>query len=207
MVMTITKHYKKFCYSLFFLSLFNATAIRADDSTFANVALATIVPENSQWIWIDTKLKIVNLMDNNSPVKVFTNAKFGAGGIGHKQKRGDNITPKGVYTIGWNNAKSDFRSFFGLTYPSIVDAQNGLKRRLINDVEYKAIVDANLQHTVPPQNTALGGAIGIHGLGNAKRRVIKHRNFNWTEGCIALTNEQIDELARYVRTGMMVVID
>jgi len=205
--MTIATRFKNFCLSLFLLCFFNATDIRADETSFAKIALATTIQGNTQWIWVDTKHKKVNLMDKNSPIKVFTRAAFGAGGIGYKQKRGDNITPKGVYTIGWNNDKSDFRNFFGLTYPSIPDAQNGLKRHLINEGEYKAIVDANLQHTVPPQNTALGGAIGIHGLGTAKRRFIKHRSFNWTEGCIALTNEQIDELATYVKTGMMVVID
>ncbi len=205
--MTIAMHYKKLCLLLFFLYLCNTTAIRADDATFPKVAFGTTAPENAQWLWVDTKHKKVSLMDKNSPVKIFTHAAFGAGGIGYKRHRGDNITPKGVYTIGWNNDKSDFRNFFGLTYPSIPDAENGLKRHLINEDEYKAIVDAHMQHTVPPQDTALGGAIGIHGLGTAKRRFIKHRTLNWTEGCIALTNEQIDELAVYVKTGMMVVID
>jgi murein L,D-transpeptidase YafK len=206
--MTIIKHYKKLCLSLFLLSHFEATALRADALPFAKVALLpTTTLENNQWIWIDTKHKKLTLMDNNSPFKVFTHAAFGSGGIGYKHKRGDNITPKGVYRIGWNNDKSDFRNFFGLTYPSIPDAENGLKHNLINADEYKAIVDANLQHTVPPQDTALGGAIGIHGLGTPIRRVIKHRTLNWTEGCIALTNEQIDELAIYVKAGMMVVID
>ena len=146
-------------------------------------------------------------MDKDKPLKVFNHAAFGQGGVGVKHKRGDNITPKGIYTIGWNNEKSDFRNFFGLTYPSIEDAKNGLKRRLVNENEYQAIVKAHLEHKVPPQNTALGGAIGIHGLGTPFRRVLKHRNSNWTEGCVALNNQQIDELAMYAKTGMFVVID
>lgn len=163
--------------------------------------------QNSQWIWVDTKHKKVHLMDKGVPLKVFNHAAFGSGGVGVKHKRGDNVTPKGVYTIGWNNAKSSFRNFFGLTYPSIQDAENGLKHKLINADEYQAIVKAQQEHKVPPQNTALGGAVGIHGLGTPIRRLLKHRTSNWTEGCVALTNQQIDELAMYVKTGMFVVID
>ena len=205
--MTTTRLYQQLCVSILCLGLGTVTAVRAENTPFAALTPAPATPEYNQWLWVDTKHKVVTLMDKNQPFKVFTHAAFGTGGIGHKHKRGDNITPKGVYRIGWNNDKSDFRNFFGLTYPSIPDAETGLKHHIITEDEYKAIVEANLQHTVPPQDTALGGSIGIHGLGTPLRRVIKHRTLNWTEGCIALTNEQIDELAPYVKPGMMVVID
>jgi L,D-peptidoglycan transpeptidase YkuD (ErfK/YbiS/YcfS/YnhG family) len=50
----------------------------------------------------------------------------------------------------------------------------------------------------------LGGSIGIHGVGAGNRRI--HEDFNWTEGCVALTNEQIDDLDRYIHIGTRVVI-
>jgi murein L,D-transpeptidase YafK len=189
------------------LALINSFSVHADQSPFIKTSLEVANPQDNQWIWIDTKQKIVQFMDKDTPIKVFNHAAFGRGGVGLKRKRGDNITPQGVYTIGWNNEKSDFRKFFGLTYPSIQDADNGLKRHLISETEYQAIVKANMEHKVPPQNTALGGSVGIHGLGTPIRRIKKHLVSNWTEGCVALTNEQIDEFAMYVKPGMLVVID
>ena len=46
--------------------------------------------------------------------------------------------------------------------------------------------------------------IGIHGIGDGDRGV--HRDFNWTNGCVALTNEEIDELLRWVKIGTPVEI-
>lgn len=198
---------KKICLSLFLSALINSVTVHADQSRFIKATFDLEEPQNTQWIWVDTKHKKVHLMDKDTSLKVFNNAAFGRGGVGFKHKRGDNITPKGIYAVGWNNDRSDFRNFFGLTYPSIQDAQNGLDRGLIDKKEYQAIVKAHMDHKVPPQNTALGGAVGIHGLGTPLRRVQKHRTSNWTEGCVALTNEQIDELAMHVKTGMSVVID
>jgi murein L,D-transpeptidase YafK len=192
---------------LFLITLIHSVAVQADQASFMQAAPEADDPQESQWLWVDTKHKKVLLMGNDRLIKVFNNAAFGRGGVGLKRKRGDNVTPKGVYAIGWNNDKSDFRKFFGLTYPSIRDADIGLKHGLINEIEYQSIVKANLEHKVPPQNTALGGAVGIHGLGAPIRRLKKHLISNWTEGCIALTNQQIDELAIYVKTGMLVVID
>jgi hypothetical protein len=50
----------------------------------------------------------------------------------------------------------------------------------------------------------LGGQIGIHGLGRADPRL--HEMADWTRGCVAVTNEQIDILRRHVYIGMAVVI-
>lgn len=202
---------KKIGRVLYFIALINSAGVLADESSFNNSANNSTAPEaipvDDTWILVDTKDKDVRIMENNNPIKVFNHAAFGRGGVGLKRKRGDNVTPKGIYTIGWNNDKSDFRKFFGLTYPSIQDAENGLQQGLINDSEYQAIVKAHLEHKIPPQNTALGGSVGIHGLGAPLRRWKKHLFLNWTEGCVALTNEQIDELAMYVKPGMFVVIN
>jgi lipoprotein-anchoring transpeptidase ErfK/SrfK len=50
----------------------------------------------------------------------------------------------------------------------------------------------------------LGGHIGIHGVGRGDLRI--HQQFDWTQGCIALTNEQIEQLQNLVRVGDRVVI-
>ena len=56
----------------------------------------------------------------------------------------------------------------------------------------------------PPQDTPLGGQIGIHGIGNGDQDI--HHNYNWTNGCIALTNEQIDQLGKWIKPGVLVNI-
>ena len=56
----------------------------------------------------------------------------------------------------------------------------------------------------PPQDTALGGYIGIHGVGAGDPAV--HEDFNWTEGCVALTDAQIDALLRHITVGTAVEI-
>lgn len=159
----------------------------------------------SQWLWIDTAHKKVAVMDDDRPVHVYHEAAFGRGGIGQKKKRGDNITPKGIYKIGWLNDKSSFRLFYGLTYPSVNDARIGLEQNLISQDEFSAIETAHKKNKIPPQNTALGGSVGIHGLGPGRLDI--HQNFDWTKGCIALTNKQIVDLSRFVKPGMIVMID
>jgi lipoprotein-anchoring transpeptidase ErfK/SrfK len=56
----------------------------------------------------------------------------------------------------------------------------------------------------PPQHTPLGGYIGIHGIGNGDTQI--HETVNWTNGCVALTNQQIDDLETWVYIGMRVAI-
>ena len=58
------------------------------------------------------------------------------------------------------------------------------------------------------QNTPLGGAIGIHGIGEITEEKLEiHRTINWTKGCIALTNDEIDDLLHYIGVGTKVVIN
>ena len=64
------------------------------------------------------------------------------------------------------------------------------------------VLALGIQGVDPP--TTLGGLIGIHGIGKGDPRV--HRDFNWTFGCVALTNEQIDQLRPWVRLGTRVVL-
>jgi murein L,D-transpeptidase YafK len=131
----------------------------------------------------------------------------GKGGKGDKKKLGDHKTPVGIYRIVELKDSEKFHRFLRLSYPNTKDAFFGMKNKLISREEFEAIVNANKNGGVPPQNTSLGGSIGIHGLGDESGgRVELHLGNNWTEGCIALTNEQIEELMRYVHVGTRVVI-
>lgn len=131
----------------------------------------------------------------------------GKGGVGDKRIRGDNKTPIGTYRITDFNEGSSFELFMELNYPNLKDAFFGLKNHLITRSEFDRIVDALRTGRRPPQNTPLGGAIGIHGLGEETTERLKvHSVLDWTQGCIALSNRDINELRHYVRVGTKVVI-
>ncbi|NNL99720.1 MAG: L,D-transpeptidase family protein, partial [Gammaproteobacteria bacterium] len=131
----------------------------------------------------------------------------GRGGSGDKFRRGDNRTPVGVYRIVDFNERSRFELFMRLNYPNVKDAFYGLKNGLISRPEFDAIVAALKQGATPPQNTPLGGAIGIHGIGDVTHEKLRiHDALDWTEGCIALTNADIMALRNYVSVGTRVEI-
>ncbi len=131
----------------------------------------------------------------------------GRGGSGDKQVTGDLHTPVGTYRIVRFNENSKFHLFMQINYPNVKDAFYGYKSKLISRGEFYSIIDSLKQGSVPTQTTKLGGAIGIHGIGemNPKRLRI-HKVLDWTEGCIALTNEDVIDLRNYVSLGTKVVI-
>ncbi|MCC6202859.1 MAG: L,D-transpeptidase family protein [Gammaproteobacteria bacterium] len=131
----------------------------------------------------------------------------GSGGAGDKQRVGDNKTPVGVYRVVGFRANSAYHYFIQIGYPNIKDAFQGLKNQIISQREFDRIVSALKTGDVPPQNTALGGSIGIHGIGEmTPDRLTIHQHIDWTHGCIALTNNEVMDLTRYVRVGTRVLI-
>lgn len=132
---------------------------------------------------------------------------FGKGGKGSKRKSGDNKTPLGIYRITEFKPDSKFHYFMQINYPNLTDAWYGYKERLITAKEFRRIAEAYRHRTLPPQDTILGGYIGIHGIGHVTRDKLDiHSSHNWTEGCIALKNEEINELRSFVSIGTPVLI-
>jgi len=156
------------------------------------------------WVLVNTRSQSLSVLKGNKPISTFKNIAIGRDGAGYKQRVGDNKTPLGEFRIGWVNHKSRYRLFFGLNYPSPEYAERGLRSGLINPYTYRLIKQAAVTGNRPPQYTPLGGMIGIHGLGAADPEI--HKRMNWTQGCIALTNQQIDTLERWVHEGTRVVI-
>lgn len=156
------------------------------------------------WLMVDTASQTLSVLEGNQVKHVFRNISVGRNGPANHRLAGDGRTPLGVFHVAWINPNSRFHLFFGLDYPNHDQAEVAFRQKLIDFDTYYAIRRALFQGDLPPQNTPLGGYIGIHGIGNGDRRV--HNVANWTEGCIALTNEEIDELARWVRLGTKVVI-
>ncbi len=156
------------------------------------------------WILVDTRSHTLALMAGGRPQRVFPNISLGRGGVARLRHRGDGTTPLGEYHIAWINRNSRFHIFLGFDYPNADLARRGLEAGLIDGTTYRRILRALAAGRVPPQGTALGGYLGIHGLGRGDPFI--HARFNWTQGCIALTNREIEELARRVRVGTRVLI-
>ena len=132
---------------------------------------------------------------------------WGRGGPGAKRRSGDDKTPTGVYRITGFNDNSRFFMFMRLNYPNVKDAFFGLKNKLISRSEFDRITAAARQDLPPPQDTMLGGAIGIHGLGEENEKKLRiHNSVNWTEGCIAVTNKEIQQLRSFVTIGTKINI-
>lgn len=104
---------------------------------------------------------------------------------GRKTKQGDGATPEGEYYITHRNRASMYHLSLGLSYPNQSDAANGVVRRLITRKQYESIAQAISKLEKPPQSTALGGDIFIHGGGTTS---------DWTAGCIAIENQDIEYL-------------
>ena len=120
---------------------------------------------------------------NGKLVKTYKIA-LGKQPIGDKEFEGDKKTPEGFYIINNKNPNSGYHKNLGISYPNKYDIENA--KRLGK----------------PP-----GGEIKIHGLRNRTGIIGKfHRWLDWTLGCIAVTDKEIDELYNAVDIGTQIEI-
>jgi murein L,D-transpeptidase YafK len=140
--------------------------------------------------------RTLKLYDGRKLVKTYQMA-LGFAPVGDKQIEGDGRTPEGEFYVFVKNDKSKFNVSLGVSYPSIDDAKRGVQAKLITTTEEQEIRSAIRDRSMPPQKTKLGGEIYIHGGGTST---------DWTDGCIALEDDDIAELFAYARTGMPVKI-
>lgn len=104
--------------------------------------------------------------------------------LGAKQFEGDMRTPEGTYVIDGKNPDSDFHLNLGISYPNKADLARAASAK-----------------------QAPGGAIKIHGLKNGWGFVGRfHRWMDWTNGCIALTNAEVEQLYKHVNVGVKIQI-
>jgi murein L,D-transpeptidase YafK len=159
---------------------------------------------DESWLLVETDNRVLKVMAGDRVVEVFNKIAIGSRGAGWEKIRNDKKTPLGEYRIGWVNENSRYHRFFGLTYPNKHNAKRAYMAGALDEGAFRAILRADMEEDVPPQNTSLGGQIGIHGVGKANSLI--HGEFDWTSGCIAMTDEQIDRLALWVKKGTQVVI-
>jgi len=104
--------------------------------------------------------------------------------VGAKETEGDNKTPEGKYFIYDKNPNSDYHKNLGVSYPDSLDVAKAAK-----------------------MGTSAGGDIKIHGLRNGMGFIGKFQRWtNWTGGCMAVTNTEIDELYDAVKVGTPIEI-
>jgi len=148
----------------------------------------------------------LQLYDDTVLIKTYR-ANFGRNVNSPKTRAGDLATPVGDYTICDIDTNSRYYKFFMINYPNISDATEGLRKGLISQEVFDKIKFDFNYGKCPDQNTALGGNIGIQGIGRLNY-LFKYLPFvyNWTDGSIALSNENMDELFSVVKKGTKVVI-
>ena len=160
--------------------------------------------DGKPWILINTHTQTLEVRQDRELLKRFGYVAIGHGGVAKIRRMGDGKTPVGTYHVAWINDHSQFDIFFGLDFPNGADLTKAYQSSMINRQVYDQNMTRVERGAAPMQNTPLGGSIGIHGLGD--RDVNLHRKYNWTDGCIALDNEEIEELAKWVEIGTTVVI-
>ena len=153
-------------------------------------------PLNEPRLVVRKKARTLDLYDGAKLIKTYS-VVLGFAPEGDKGKEGDGKTPEGDFYVFTKNEKSRFHLSLGISYPAKDDAERGLERGLITKAEHDNIAKAIDTRTMPPQKTALGGEIYIHGGGTAS---------DWTWGCVAMNNQEIEELFAAVPIGTKVEI-
>jgi len=119
------------------------------------------------------------LMHNEQVLKQYR-FELGFAPVGDKQVEGDGKTPEGVYTIDRRNPNSSYHLSLGISYPDASDV-----------AEAKALGESP------------GGEIFIHGQPN----LVRAKGPDWTAGCIAIKNREIEEMYAMVDNGTVIILN
>ena len=127
--------------------------------------------------------RTLSLLNGDKVLKTYKVA-LGTVPVGPKRVEGDHKTPEGNYVIDAKNLQSQFHRSLHISYPSAADQQRARKL-----------------------GARPGGAIMIHGLAKPFAYLGPlHRQTDWTDGCIAVTNAEIEEIWKLVPVGTKVEI-
>lgn len=119
--------------------------------------------------------RVLQLLHGGRIVKEYKVA-LGGSPLGPKTQQGDRKTPEGVYVLDSRNPQSHYYKSLHISYPN-QEQRNAAKRK----------------------GVSAGGNVFLHGLPNGMGAVgAAHRLHDWTDGCIAVTDEEIDEIWRSV---------
>lgn len=132
---------------------------------------------------VEKSVSKMYLMDGEIIVKEY-HVAFGGDPKGHKQQEGDERTPEGRYTLDYKKEDSSFYRSMHVSYPNTQDKLNAKEL-----------------------GVSPGGFIMVHGQRNGFGWLsLITQNFNWTNGCIALSNAEMDEFMALVKVGTPIQI-
>lgn len=147
------------------------------------ICLPILAFANVDLVKVDKSANKMYLMDGKTIIKEYHIA-LGKNPKGHKQQEGDKRTPEGIYTLDYKKEDSAFYRSMHISYPNKNDIENAKKR-----------------------GVSPGGFIMIHGQPNRLGWLsTMNQNVNWTDGCIALTNKEMDEFMNLVAVGTKIQI-
>jgi murein L,D-transpeptidase YafK len=134
-------------------------------------------------IVVDKSSRKLSVLANGKTLKNYRVA-LGRNPVGAKEREGDNKTPEGIYKIDSRNPQSNFHLALHVSYPSDEDQARAAERGF-----------------------NAGFDIMIHGIQNGRGWIgAFHRSKDWTAGCIAVTDEEMEELWRVTPDGTTVEI-
>ena len=147
------------------------------------IVLAPVFGADIDYVLVNKSEQKMYLLSLGERVKEYS-VVFGGNPKGHKQQEGDQRTPEGKYILDYKKADSTFHKAIHISYPNEEDKERA-KEKGINP----------------------GGLIMIHGQKNGIGWLSWiSQNFNWTDGCIAVTNEEMDEIWTLVKVGTPIEI-
>lgn len=125
-----------------------------------------------------------------------------------KEKKGDFLTPEGIYKIVSIRPSEEYGHFLELNYPNVNDLALAYYKGEIDKEKFIQWMKI-LENFDIIRDSPFGSKIGIHGGGAfklEKKNGNIYKNYHWTKGCIALNNKDLLELLKYVKSGEKVYI-
>jgi murein L,D-transpeptidase YafK len=151
--------------------------------TAALPAQQPVAAQKADSVLILKKDHLMELLAGGKVIRTYKVA-LGRGGLAPKEREGDARAPEGHYIIDSRNAESHYHRALHVSYPNAEDRKRAARL-----------------------GVSPGGAIMIHGLPNGKGWVgPAHRLYDWTLGCIAVTDQEIEEIWDLVPVGTPVEI-
>ncbi|MCP4977992.1 MAG: L,D-transpeptidase family protein [Maribacter sp.] len=145
---------------------------------------ASIAIESATQVIVHKKDRIMLLMNNGNEIARYK-ISIGGNPQGHKQQEGDQRTPEGKYVLDYKKSDSAFYKAIHISYPNKQDKANAKKL-----------------------GVSPGGFIMIHGQNNKLGWLSSITQlFDWTDGCIAVNNAEMDEIWKAVDAGTPIIIN
>lgn len=164
------------------LAIFSTSAIATTKNT-ANQPQTIPSDVIIDKVFVDKSARTLQLLSDDKVIKSYHIA-LGGNPIGHKQQQGDQRTPVGSYTLDYKNEKSKFYRSIHVSYPNTTDKARAKSR-----------------------GVSAGGDIMIHGQKNGFGALgLLNQQRDWTEGCIAVTNDEMDEIMAALKVGTPIEI-